>query len=294
MKQIRIFRFVFSACGLAALVAGCHAPTPVLLDHPRMAAGVQMQDVSFYSAALGRQMTYRVFLPAAPAAGKKLDSIYLLHGNGGGYREWSNDSDVAGYAARGAVLVMPEGESSYFVNAALSPSDRYEDYLFRDVIADVESRFPVAADGKHRAIVGVSMGGFAAVKLALTHPEAFAFAGAISPAIDVPSRQFRWRRWSQGWRFRTLFGPAGSDTRKHADPFLLVQTVDPGRVPYLYVTAGQNEPLLEPNRRFAARLQTLHFAYEFHTRPGGHNWTEWDAQLPGCFESLFKHLQPAG
>jgi S-formylglutathione hydrolase FrmB len=42
------------------------------------------------------------------------------------------------------------------------------------------------------------MGGFGAVKLALDHPELFAFAGAISPAIDVPSRPFSIKRIRQG------------------------------------------------------------------------------------------------
>jgi hypothetical protein len=30
----------------------------------------------------------------------------------------------------------------------------------------------------------------------------------------------------------------------------------------------------------------------FHTKPGGHDWGEWDSQIPGCFESLLQHLKP--
>jgi len=182
-----------------------------------------MQDVSFHSAALNRQMSYRVFLPANPPAGRKLPAIYLLHGNGGTYLNWSNYSDVSKYAAldssRGAVLIMPQGDSSYWVNAALKPQDRYEDYLTHDLIPDVEARFPVDPSRESRAIVGVSMGGYAAIKLALTRPDLFVFVGAISPALDVPSRRFTFRRASQYWRFRTIFGPWGSAGRKAADPF---------------------------------------------------------------------------
>jgi S-formylglutathione hydrolase FrmB len=135
------------------------------------------------------------------------------------------------------------------------------------------------------------MGGFAAVKLALSRPELFVFAGAISPAIDVPSRRFSLRRWSQSARFRSIFGPDNSESRRKSDPFILVGSVDPARTPYLYVTAGEQEPLLEPNRRFAARLKQRGFSYEFHTKPGGHDWGEWDSQIPGCFDSLLQHLE---
>jgi S-formylglutathione hydrolase FrmB len=71
----------------------------------------------------------------------------------------------------------------------------------------------------------------------------------------------------------------------------LVKTADPATTPYIYMTAGDNEPLLEPDRRFAARLKELHFAYEFHVKSGGHDWGEWNSQIPGCFDSLLQHMK---
>jgi S-formylglutathione hydrolase FrmB len=138
------------------------------------------------------------------------------------------------------------------------------------------------------------MGGYAAVELALTRPELFGFAGAISPAIDVPSRRFSWKRWGQWQRFRNIFGDWGSETRRAKDPFVTVVGADPAETPYLYLTAGEQEALLEPIQRFASRLKARGFAYEFHTKPGAHDWNEWDAQIPGCFESLISHLKRPG
>jgi len=104
-----------------------------------------MRDVTFRSAALNRDMQYRVVLPASIAAVAKLPVVYLLHGGGGNFRDWSNSSDSATFAERGLILIMPEGNDSYFVNASERPQDRYEDYIVNDLIADVESKFPVAA-----------------------------------------------------------------------------------------------------------------------------------------------------
>jgi S-formylglutathione hydrolase FrmB len=283
---------LFFTLGVVVLyLNACHQARQLLPDHPRLAPGVAMQDVVFHSEALNREMPYRVFLPAKLIPGQRLPVVYLLHGAGESYRSWSNDSGVAQYAAQGLILIMPEGASSYYMNAALKPQDRYEDFLEHDLIADVEARFPAASGRSNRAIVGVSMGGFAAVKLALARPDLFAFAGALSPAIDVPSRRFSFKHAEQGWRFRTIFGSVGSSSRKASDPFVLVQTADPAATPYLYITAGEQEALLDPNRRFAERLRQRHFAYEFHSKPGGHDWGEWEAQIPGCFESLTRHIQ---
>lgn len=299
MNSKKILCATLPVLGAAVIfLAGCHVDQLPVLDHPRLAPGVVMQDVSFYSAALNRQMPYRVFLPEKLIPGQRLPVVYLLHGNGGDYKNWSNYSDVAQYAApnagsEGLILVMADGGSSYYANAVEKPEDRYEDYLVRDLITDVEVRYPAAKNRESRAVAGVSMGGFAAVKLALSHPKLFVFAGAISPAIDVPSRRFSFRRWGQSTRFRSIFGPDNSESRRMSDPFILVGAADPPQTPYLYLTSGDKEPLLEPNRRFVARLQQRHFDYEFHTKPGGHDWGEWDSQLPGCFESLFKHLKPA-
>jgi putative tributyrin esterase len=252
-----------------------------------------MRDVSFFSTALNREMPYRVYLPGNVDAGQRFPVVYLLHGNGGSYREWSNFTAAAQYAAQGLILVMPEGNVSYYVNSATVPQDKYEDYIIHDLAADVEARFPAKDDRGSRAIVGISMGGFAAVELGLTHPDRFVFAGAISPAIDAAERRFSWRRMQQWWKFRAIFGPFGSKERQARDPFVAVQSADPRAIPYLYLTAGESEPLLKPNQRFVERLKQRGLAYEFHTTPGRHDWAEWNVQIPGCFESLLRNLHAA-
>lgn len=252
-----------------------------------------MTDVAFHSPALGRDVTYRVYLPANPSPGQKLPVVYLLHGGGEGYRDLSNQSDVAQYAAKGFLLVMPDGDESYWMNEVGAPRERYEDFVTKDLIADVESRFPARTDRGGRAIVGISMGGFAAVDYALVHPDLYVFAGALSPAVDAPFRPFNIRRVGQWLKFRKIFGPFGSKERHARNPFELVQSANPSATPYLYITAGEQEALLGHIRRFVSRLKQQDFAYEFHPIPGAHDWGEWNSQLPGCFASLENHLTNA-
>jgi putative tributyrin esterase len=277
-------------CAILLLLAACKKKQEAQPDRPRLAPNVAMQDVAFHSAALNRDMQYRVVLPQKIAPGTKLPVVFLLHGGGGGFHDWSNYSDSARFAERGLILVMPEGGESYWVNAAERPQDRYEDYIVNDLIADVGSKFPAASARASRAIIGVSMGGYGAVKLALSHPDLFAFAGGISPALDVPSRPFSVKRIQQWWHHRSIFGPWGSQARRNGDPFVLARSADPARTPYLFLTCGEQEGLLPANRSFAALLENRHFRYEFHVVPDGHDWNQWDSRLPSMFQSLFEHL----
>jgi putative tributyrin esterase len=249
-----------------------------------------LRDVTFHSAALNREMPYRVILPAVIAPNRKLPVVYLLHGNDGGFHDWSNNSDVARYANASLILVMPQGDESYYVNAAERPGNRYEDYLVQDLSADIGARFLVAMGRANSAIVGVSMGGFGAVKIALSHPEVFAFAGALSPAIDVPRRRFSLRRIQQYRAQSLIFGPWGSDTRRRDDPFFLARSVNASEAPYLFLSCGEAEGLLLPNREFAEILKERRVGYEFHAVPGGHDWKQWNDQIPSLFQALLQHV----
>jgi putative tributyrin esterase len=260
-------------------------------DRPRLTQNVTLRDVTFHSVALDRDMQYRVIMPLRTMG--KLQVVYLLHGNAGGFRDWSNYSDVARFAESGLLLVMPEGGSSYYTNAVDPPQDRFEDYIVQDLISDVESRFAVAVGRANRAIVGVSMGGFGAIKLGLRHPDLFAFAGGISSALDVPRRGFSIRRLHQSRQYNSIFGPSGSQVRRDNDPFSLARSTSPDSAPYFFLTCGEQEGLLPVNREFGALLAQRHFRYELHTVQGGHDWNQWNAWLPTLFKSLSEHMKPS-
>ncbi len=130
------------------------------------------------------------------------------------------------------------------------------------------------------------MGGFGAIKIALSHPDLFVFAGALSPPIDVPRRAFSIKRIQQYRTLGSIFGPLGSVTRRRNDPFFIARTVAVAKAPYLFLSCGEEEGLLAANREFAAVLAEQHLPYEFHVVPGGHEWKQWNKQLPSLFERL--------
>jgi putative tributyrin esterase len=286
VRGVARLRLILAICAPVCLASCSKRSSEPYPDHPRLAAHVVLQDVTFHSTALNREMSYRVLMPASLSPGTRLAVVYLLHGGDGDFRDWSNYSDVSRFAEHEFILVMPEGDESYYTNSTEHPQDRYEDYIVNDLISDVETRFPVASGRANRAIAGLSMGGFGAVKLALKHPDLFAFAGGLSSALDVPSRPFSFKRIGQYRHYESIFGPWGSGTRRDNDPYVLARSADPAETPYLFLTCGDKESLLPANRSFAKILEERKFRCEFHVVPGGHNWNQWNARLDELFASL--------
>ena len=121
--------------------------------------------VTMFSRALERETTYVVIMPAHPDPARRYPVLYLLHGAYGSYRDWPEHTRLLDYAAgRPLLIVCPDGgEFGWYADTATG--GRIETFLTRDLIADVERRFPAVAHREGRAIAGLSMGGHGALSL---------------------------------------------------------------------------------------------------------------------------------
>ena len=193
--------------------------------------GVQAERVTFYSPSLGRRKQYLVVRRQNSGQLDGFGVIYLLHGFGGEPGDWLRWSHLHDYLRdRKLIAVLPEGDNSYYVNAAEIPDDHYADYIVNDIPNDVETHYPVAAKRESRLIGGLSMGGYGAFYLGLKHPDRYWFVSSMSNAADAPTRKFSFERFGQYWRLRKIFGPPGSGVREEYDPFYLVKSVQIPRV----------------------------------------------------------------
>jgi S-formylglutathione hydrolase FrmB len=179
------------------------------------------------------------------------------------------------------------------MNSAAKADDRYEDFLTRDLISDAEASLPQAIGRPSRFVAGNSMGGFAAIVLALKHPDLYAFAGALSAPVDFPRRTFTLRRISQSLGIRRIFGPEGSATRTSNDPFVLAREAKQDSTPFLFVSVGDQESLRDPVERFNAVLTARRIPHVFLLGRGGHNWQQWNDDLPMLLKSLESTMSAA-
>ncbi len=145
---------------------------------------------TFYSPILGRALPYRVYLPPDYDVGtRRYPVLYMLHGAGGSYTEWSDsflpqraDDAILRGEIRPLIIVMPDGgQRQFWANWPGGPS--WADYVAYDVVGLIDARFRTLPLPTGRAIGGLSMGGLGALQIAIHHPDIFGVVGAHSPSI---------------------------------------------------------------------------------------------------------------
>ena len=253
------------------------------------------KDDAVASAALNRTMKYRVLLPEGyDSSGVQYRALYLLHGLTGDYLDWSTRTELSGIA-RGLpiVIVMPDGENSWYVNAA-EKGPRFEDYIADDLVRDVERKYRVIRSRYGRAIAGLSMGGYGALRIALKRPDVFVAAGGFSSALGVTEPKFAENLVRFREELARIFGPAGSETRAANDILLIAGSAKPETAPALYIDCGTSDGLLASNRELVAILQKRGFNYEYHEVPGAHTWDYWNRRLEVFLPWLLRAFTPAG
>lgn len=257
-------------------------------DQPELAPGVQLLDLSIPSRALGKTVKVRLVFPIGDVPAASLPVIYLLPDNTGSFTCWTNQSEVTSWAARGAVLVMPDATGSFYIDDTRSWTGYYEQFFRNELAPAVRRRIIAAAPERQcTAILGASTGGYGALLLGLKHPHRFGFVGALGANVDLAQRPFSWRSPLKSWALHQSFGPMGSDTRHANDLFALAPLLDRTRAPLFHLTCGLRDPRLAANRRLFAELQQARLPCEWNDVPGGHNWAVWDAQLPRLEAALW-------
>ena len=258
---------------------------------PPRSAGDTVEERSFFSAALQRQMPYEVVLPAGYAAGQqRYPVLYLLHGWQGDETNWVKLTHLVEAASRYAlIIVTPQALNSWYVNSATNPADRYADYIADDLIAEIDGRYRTIASSHQRAIAGLSMGGYGALLLTLRHPGLFGFTGSISGAFAGPSGI---ETVMPALKPSTdeAFGPLGSATRKENDLDTLIEGADRAKAPYMFLQCGTSDPFLSSDRHVVAELSDRGFTYEYHELPGAHTWSFWDNSIPTLLDVLSRTL----
>lgn len=247
-----------------------------------------LETIQFQSRLINTTLPYNVILPRDynTARTSRYPVLYLLHGLTGHYNDWITRTNIADYAAQyRLIVVMPEGNNSWYVDSATVPTDKYESYILQELIPDVQRRYRTIEARYGRAIAGLSMGGYGAVKFGLKYPDRFAFAGSVSGAFAVTNYTEKETAKGAAWEtFLKLFGPVGSETRQKNDLFELVQLITPGQVtslPYFYFDCGTEDApvIFNSNHELDERMLQKKIPHEYRELPGNHSWGYWDSQV---------------
>lgn len=258
--------------------------------------------ISLESKLLGKAIDYSILYPVnyqrAGNQEKKFPVVYFLHGLTGHHTNWIERTRIALYATHyDLFIVMVEGENGWYTDSATVPTDKFESYILQELMPDVEKRFRVSTERDGRAIAGLSMGGYGALKFAFKFPSHFTLAASMSGALGAASwtdSELEGREFISQSLLKT-FGPAGSTARAENDLLKLTREVSAAGIkslPVIYFDCGTEDRLFTVNRSYADLLLARKIPHEFRQLPGSHNWEYWDQQIQAILNLAARTLSP--
>lgn len=247
-------------------------------------------EMYFYSEALGRRTTIRVFIPRMTLKqirekkDLKYPCLYLLHGVMGDYTDWSRFSNIERYAGqKGLAIVMPSGENGWYND--VPNGDRLFTYISRELTQLIPSLFPVSEKREDTFVAGLSMGGYGAYKMALTYPEVFGAAASLSGSLDLSTRMDHKGNMENGEFYdmnEVLFNdfktdPTAQKGTKNDLFYLMSELKNKGSdIPKLYACCGTEDGVKSANDRLKAYAQELGVDMTYEFGPGIHDWIFWE------------------
>lgn len=260
---------------------GWLSPALALVVLSATPVAAEVRSSSFESPSLGQQVSYVVDLPASyDGSSERYPVVYTLHGLFEGAGFWERRGlarELSRLRSSGAVpdfmVVAVDGGNSFFVNA---PGGRYEDLVTKDLIAHVESTYRVERGPRHRTLLGISMGGYAALRIAFTHPGLFAAVATHSAMLlESPPSAAQGARRGHMRAFHGVFGdPIDEALWTGNDPLALARSVDASSSPRLYLDCGAQDRygLARGHRILVRVLEERGVPHTFTLPPGDHGY----------------------
>lgn len=254
-----------------------------------------MRHERFRSESLARDVAVSVHLPPGYARARApLPVVYALHGlfeSDGFWERRGLAEQLDGMWTRHElpefVVVAVDGGNSFFVDG---PQGRFETLVSRDVLAWAQSHLHVRGDRAGRALLGISMGGYAALRIALREPGMFAAVATHSAMLLLhpPTPEEGAGRWHMA-AFQRVFGdPIDARLWAASDPLLLAARLTPAQAPALSFDCGAQDRygLFVGHRRLHEVLQSRGVAHEFSLPAGDHGYEYVRTELPRSLRFL--------
>ena len=209
--------------------------------------------------------------------------IYLFHGLADNCTGWTRYTSVERYARRyNAALVIPEVQRSFYMDMKYGlPYFRY----VHDELPEICRRiFRIDNKPSRTYVMGLSMGGYAALKCLLRTPERYAGCAAFSAATDLQERVDA----SDAKQQLEYSAILGEELRvpPEDDLFQLAETGRAEKLPPIYMACGKQDDLLGQNILFAEKLKQKGASIQFEQWDGIHGWDFWDMAVCRAMDYL--------
>jgi S-formylglutathione hydrolase FrmB len=244
------------------------------------------------SGVLGKQTQAQIIFPDT---GKPpFPVLYLLHGLSDDSSMWTRATRLESYASQIPMLiVMPDGYRGFYTDNEQGPA--YARHIGEELPTFIERMFPVRAERGGRAIGGLSMGGYGALRVGLGYSKRFCSIHSHSGAVDggLKVRELKDQESKAAGRefaaeMTRVFG-LEADGSNHD----LIHLAKRARrnLPKIHLDCGTEDFLIEENRSFVKDLRAAKIPHTYVEHPGGHSWDYWDTHIQEALRFHSANLQ---
>jgi len=232
----------------------------------------QVKEVTFKSETLDLDKKVTVVLPDAyeTDTAKRYPTAYFLDGFAGSHVRWPKETPVNDLVDRyGIIVVCPDGtRDSWYFDSPIVPSNKYETFIYLDVVQYVDSHYRTIADAAQRGITGLSMGGHGAMFVGLRHPKVFGNVASMSGGLDI-------RPFPDNWNMKAWLGDQATHKENWETHTVInvIEQVQAGQ--YILFDCGSEDFFIQVNRATHEKMTKLNIPHRYEEYPGQHNWAYW-------------------
>ena len=223
---------------------------------------------------------------------------YLLHGICGNNGTWSDYTMLPFYASHGkTIYILPEVGRSFY--ADMKYGFQYFKYITEELPEICKNLFHISAKREDTAVIGGSMGGYGALKCALSKPEQYGFCGAFSSAcLFMKENLEEHKKHGQEPWFVQMYGEKtvqdfllafGYDLEWNPkdDIVELAKSIEKTSVkPILYTACGTEDFFYKDNVRFSEEMKKLEMDFTFEEWTGKHDFPFFNEALRKAIETF--------
>lgn len=245
-------------------------------------------DINYWSSSLAKDTGCCVLLPERVSAKGPFPVFYLLHGLSDNYSAWQRWTSIERYVRDlPLIVVMADGDRSFYCDATNGPA--YESAIVKDLIGFIDTHFRTIKSGRGRAIGGLSMGGYGAMKLGLKYPEKFCSVTAHS-GVYLHVKEQWWDKAEGAWMAEAIRIYGNDKACCENDPFVLAEKLNPAKAPAIRFDCGVDDGLLRDSQELHTHFKKLGIKHEYQEFPGSHSWEYWDEHVQEAIQFHRKAL----
>lgn len=243
-------------------------------------------ELHFRSKSLNTTVSVNVILP--DNFDDTYKTLYLLHGASGNYSSWMSFSSIERYAQKHNIaVVMPDVENSWYADTAYGA--KYFTFVAEELPKYCRKHFRGMTDCREDNFIGgLSMGGYGALKIALTYPERYFACISLSGSLDITrkTQSYKLDLWKANFGFDLESALQLENTEN--DIYYLAKKLqtDKKQFPNLFLWCGTEDSLIEINRNYRDLLTELKAPLEYRESEGNHSWKWWDMHIENALNFI--------